>query len=260
MNGKSLSFVGRVNAALAKADADSFGAQIHHLPIVTSTNDVARGLAAEGAPEGTLVVADWQSAGRGRAGRSWEAPPSGALLVSILFRPTLPPEQSGRLTMVCGLSTAEAIEKVTGAAVSGKWPNDLLMEGKKVAGILVECTFLGSEIAWAIAGVGVNVNFRFAEDSPLWQTASTLFSVTGRVCDRAELLAVMLMRIKYWAERITSSTLLEAWRERCETLGQRMCMETPDGVIEGLAETIDENGALWVRLDSGARKLVTIAP
>jgi BirA family biotin operon repressor/biotin-[acetyl-CoA-carboxylase] ligase len=120
MSGDLSLFAERVRTALAEVDAGPFGAHSHYLPSVTSTNDIARELAAEGAPEGTVVVADWQSAGRGRVGRVWEAPPSAALLVSILFLPALPPRLNGRLTMVCGLAAAEAVEEITGTVVSCK--------------------------------------------------------------------------------------------------------------------------------------------
>jgi BirA family biotin operon repressor/biotin-[acetyl-CoA-carboxylase] ligase len=260
MSGDLSLFAERVRTALAEVDAGPFGAHSHYLPSVTSTNDIARELAAEGAPEGTVVVADWQSAGRGRVGRVWEAPPSAALLVSILFLPALPPRLNGRLTMVCGLAAAEAVEEITGTVVSCKWPNDLLLNDKKFAGILVETAFQGSEIAWLIAGLGINVNFRFSENDPLSQTATTLFEVTGRAFDRASLLAAILARVNHWYRHVSSRDLLLAWSNRCSTLGERVHLEAPGGSVEGIAEMVDESGALWVRLDNGERRLVTTAP
>jgi BirA family biotin operon repressor/biotin-[acetyl-CoA-carboxylase] ligase len=257
MNDEGALFATRIRAAVAGVDAGPFGAHSHYLPSVTSTNDIVRELAGKGSPEGTIVVADWQSVGRGRAGRVWEAPPSAALLGSILFRPSFPPEQVGRLTMVCGLAAAEAIEEITSAVVASKWPNDLFLGGKKAAGILVESAIQGDAIEWVIAGLGINVNFRFSEDDPLSHTATTLFAATGRAYDRAVLLAVTLARVHYWYERVASPELVQAWGTRCETLGERVRLETPSGLVAGMAEAIDENGALWVRLDSGERRLVT---
>jgi len=259
MNSDASLFAERVRTALAKVDAGPFGAQIHYLAIVTSTNDIARELAAGGAPEGAIVVADWQSAGRGRTGRSWEAPPSAALLVSILFRPALPPAQSHRLMMVCGLAAAEAVEEMTGITVLSKWPNDLLLKGKKFAGMLVETAILGDEVIWLIAGLGVNVNFCFSEGDTLSQTATSLFAVTGRAFDRAGLLAATLAWVHHWYGRLSAPDLLQAWSARCTTLGERVCLETPEGLVEGIAEAIDETGALWVRLENGERRLVAIS-
>ena len=258
MSGDESLFPERIRAALAGADAGPFGAHTHYFPSVTSTNDVARKLAAEGAPEGTVVVADWQSAGRGRGGRAWEAPPSAALLVSILFRPTIFSEQSGRMTMVCGLAAAEAVETVTGLSVGCKWPNDLLLGEKKFAGILIETAIQGRDMIWAIAGLGMNVNFRFSGEDPLSQVATTLFAAAGHTYDRALLLAGMLSRVQYWYEHVSSQDLLQAWNHRCRTIGKRIRLETPDGLVEeGAAEAIDESGALWVRLDNGERRLAT---
>ena len=139
----------RIREALEVVDAGAFGAHMRYLERTGSTNDVLREMADQGAPEGAIVVADEQTAGRGRMGRVWAAPPRSSLLLSALFRPALPPEHVYRLVMVCGLAAAEACEEEEGIGrVDVKWPNDLQISGKKLAGVLAESAFSGGQPEW----------------------------------------------------------------------------------------------------------------
>lgn len=242
----------QIQEALAGLAAGPFGENMYVYERVGSTNDVLKEMAEQGAPEGTLVIADEQTAGRGRMGRAWIAPPQSSLLISILFRPELPPQQVYRLVMACGLAVAEACEAEEGIPpVEVKWPNDLLIGGRKFTGILPESAFVGEQVAWVVVGIGVNVNQTFEASDPLAATATSLRMVSGHEHDRVALLAHILERLNRWHRHLPHEALLDAWRERCVTLGRRVRVETPQGVLEGLAEAVDESGMLWLRDAAG---------
>lgn len=244
---------GQIRAALGGVDAGPFGAVVHFYPAVGSTNDVLKGLAAENAPEGALVVADEQTAGRGRLGRRWEAPPGSSLLFSVLFRPGLPAGDIYRLVMASGLAAAEACEAAAGCRVDVKWPNDLQIGGKKLAGILPESAIMGERAEWVIVGVGLNVSQAFAADDPLRETATSLRTATGQDVERAALLAAIMARLNEWNRVLATGALLDAWRARCVTLGRRVRVESAGGAVEGTAEDITPEGALWLRDAAGQR-------
>ena len=139
------------------------GRTLVFLPETASTNDEARRLAESGAPDGTLVIADYQTAGRGRAARRWEAPPGSSLLMSLVFRPALVPQQVQRMTMICGLAIADVLESEYGLEPALKWPNDVLVGGAKVGGILTEVLLDAHRVECVITGIGLNVNLDPAE-------------------------------------------------------------------------------------------------
>jgi len=171
------------------------GRPAHVFGSVGSTNDVARDLAGLGAPEGTLVITDVQTAGRGRLDRSWIAPPGSSLLFSLLFRPATRPELAMGLTMVAGLACAEAVEARTGLRPGLKWPNDLMLQDRKLAGILTEAETVGDRISSVVVGVGLNVNvdFRQADASAeLRDVAIGLSQALGQRVDRLSLLNAIL--------------------------------------------------------------------
>lgn len=248
----------QLKAALADWEVGPFGAVVHYYPQTGSTNDVARDLAAGGAPEGTLVIADEQTRGRGRLARHWIAPPNTSLLMSIIFRPMLPPDQAHRLVIACGLALAEACEAVAGVRVEAKWPNDLLIDGKKIAGLLAESAIEGDRLDWVVVGAGLNVHQVFSPTDPLSGRATSLQMETGREHDRTTLLAQVLARLNDWHARVDQNTLIAAWRARCSMLGQPIQVETPDGTLAGLAEDIDTTGALWLRDANGQRHRLTV--
>jgi BirA family biotin operon repressor/biotin-[acetyl-CoA-carboxylase] ligase len=235
--------------ALDSCRLGPFGANTHYLAQVGSTNDVAKTLANEGAPEGTLVITDEQTAGRGRMGRRWLAPPNTALLVSLLFRPTLHATEANRLTMVVGLAAAEAIEAVTGLPVQVKWPNDLLVGGAKVAGILPESGLVGDELEYVVVGIGINVNMdEMPTETVEWAyPATSLLREMNRPVDRLALLCELLAHLNRWHRSLHAHKLDRAWTERMVTLGQQV---TAEG-LEGVAELVDRTGALWVRQQTG---------
>jgi BirA family biotin operon repressor/biotin-[acetyl-CoA-carboxylase] ligase len=211
-------------------------------PQVESTNDIALAWAAEGAPPGAVVVADAQTRGRGRLGRMWYAPPGTALMCSTILRP--PPEHTAQVNMLGALAVCEAVEAL-GGLVSLKWPNDVLLDGRKLAGILTEAAWHDNQLAAVALGIGINIRVDFA-GTPYADTAISLEPTLGRKLDRAELLAGLLERLETWAGH-WGNTLLAAWRGRLATLGQMVQV----GNVRGVAEAVDARGALLVRGDDG---------
>ncbi len=227
-----------------------------YLPTTPSTNDAARGLADQGAPEGTVVVADEQSAGRGRLGRPWQAPPGTCLLCSILFRPTFSLPQVPQLTMLCALAAADAIEQVGNLPVALKWPNDLVVQTasqqKKLAGVLTETSVIGERVQFAVVGLGINVNVLPEALLTLAANATSILAETGHAVQRAALLAALLAGVEARSERLRDGqSPHDEWAARLITLGQQVTATTSEGTLEGLAAGVDAGGALLLRTADG---------
>lgn len=225
-------------------------------PSIGSTNDRAVALAAGGAPEVQLVLADEQTAGRGRLGRVWTAPPGSSLMGSFLLRPGAAPGALTLLPLVAGLALAETVERhllVAGCAaeVTLKWPNDLLVDGRKAAGVLVELH--GDAV---VIGLGVNVDWRGLARPAELAGATSLSEAAGAPIDRWRLLPglVGLLTSRYAAWRSEPSAVLSAYRARCATLGREVRVALAGGaVVDGRAVAVDEDGALVVERTGGAR-------
>jgi len=233
-----------------------FGRKVVYYPVVGSTNEEAKRLAEEGAPEGTLVIADEQKAGKGRLGRRWFAPPGTSLLMSLIFRPPLAPYQAQRLTVLCSLAIAEAVEEVTPLEVNLKWPNDILINGKKAGGILTELGIKGGHLAYVVVGIGLNVNVDFSSSQEPWlslrQTATSLYRELGYKVPRLLLLLRFLEKVEEKYEGLGEGRDFHSeWARRLVTLHRRVCVSMPGKYIEGWAEAVDEEGALLVRTDEG---------
>jgi BirA family biotin operon repressor/biotin-[acetyl-CoA-carboxylase] ligase len=215
---------------------------------IGSTMDEARTLAEGGAPEGTVIVADEQTSGRGRLQRTWWAPPASSLLLSLLLRPGLLAQQAQRLTMICSLATCDAISEVTGLSAHVKWPNDVLIEGRKVCGILTELDVLEERIRYAIVGIGINVNVDFEDAPPLIVPATSLSIEAGRPVSRLELLVALCASIerRYVALR-EGQSFHQEWAERMATLGEPVHVTGGGEQWDGLAVGVDKDGALLVR-------------
>lgn len=219
---------------------------------VSSTMDVARQAALDGDEDGLVVVAEEQTAGRGRLQRRWVTPPGSSILMTILLRPSA--ELAPRLTLIAALALAEAIEEVTGLPVDMKWPNDVLIRGKKACGILVESEFDGETPRYSLLGIGVNVNFDPAELPEAIYPPTTLNHELGREVDRLLLLRAILQRLDSYLDDVALGTpVQEAWRKRLVTLGQRVKVTQGEAVEEGLAVDVGENGELVVQRDDGTR-------
>jgi BirA family biotin operon repressor/biotin-[acetyl-CoA-carboxylase] ligase len=230
------------------------GHRILYYATVGSTNDVVRALAVTGAPEGIVVVADAQTAGRGRKGRHWLAPAGTCLLFSLLLRPPLLPQHCQRLTMACSLALAEAVEAHTRLPVGLKWPNDLLIRGRKVGGILMELGIEGGQLQYAIVGIGLNVNPDFAtpEMASLAGQATSLAQEKGLSLAREALLASILNQLeKRYARLCDGWSPHKLWEDRLTMLGRQVALFNADGRLEGWAEGVDPDGALLLRLEDG---------
>lgn len=227
-------------------DGARFGRPCYAFEEVTSTMDVAHQLARQGDPEGTCVWAGRQRQGRGRLGRTWESPEGGAYL-SLILRPARPPQEIPQLSLVAGLSAAEAIREVTGLSPSIRWPNDLLLEERKVAGILIE-----AKDGAAVLGVGINVT---THPDALPETATSL-AACGAACDPYDLAARLCRRLEGWYDGWRANgfaPIREALRPWLSHFGEvvRVTLGT-DHEVEGQALDVDEAGRLLLRLESGA--------
>lgn len=249
-------------AVLSELATNWLGRPYHHTAEIGSTNDQLKEWAAAGTPEdppaGAVLLTDYQSAGRGRLGRRWEAPPGSSLLFSTLFRPDWPATQAGWLTMLAGLAIAEAIEAETGLTVGLKWPNDVMVgvddQWYKVGGLLLESQLAGDRLSYAILGVGLNVNIP-AEALPDAMTpATSLAVVTARHVGRRPLLLACLDRLEQRYESADRDESPQpAWNARLITLGRPVTVSTGTGaaVLSGVAEATDEWGGLQVRDEAG---------
>lgn len=215
---------------------------------VESTNDLAKAWLAEDAPSGAVVIADEQVKGRGRLGRSWQTPPGTAIAMSVILKPTR--QQLPTMTQVASLSIAEMLDTLKADDVGIKWPNDVLLKGKKVAGILVEAEWQGDALRGVVIGMGVNVRVDFS-GTELENYATSIEHALGLRLDRSELIKVILERITYWNTFSTGERLFNTWKARLTTLQQTVTVETQQGVINGLAEAVTPDGALLVRDDNG---------
>lgn len=226
--------------------------------MTNSTNTVASRLAQQGAPEGTLVIADEQTAGRGRLGRPWVAPHGTCLLFSLLFRPSLEARRAQGLTMVCGLGLRQAVRGVTGLPAQLKWPNDLLLHGRKAGGMLTELSAQAGHLDYVVAGIGLNVNVDAAQLPPEFH-ATSLLTELGHSVSRVALLQRALEEIEARYHELQAGVWpLQEWAAALDTLGQRVRLNTTQGALDGRAESVDEEGALLVRQDDGSVRRVLV--
>jgi BirA family biotin operon repressor/biotin-[acetyl-CoA-carboxylase] ligase len=237
------------------------GRELRYWPEVDSTNAMALRLAAEGAVEGTVVVAETQSKGRGRAGKPWYSPPGVNLYLSVILRPAVEVQKAGLLTLISSLAIADAIEAEGGQA-QVKWPNDVLLAGRKVAGVLAELQVLGERVETLVLGIGVNVNVGQDKlDQALGQTAwgaTSLKEVLGREIDRVAFAVTVLGSLDRRYDHFRASegkAIVQEWKAR-SCLGQRVRIIEPGRSIDGVTEDIDAAGCLLVRLDDGSLRRV----
>lgn len=240
--------VTRFHAALTTR---AFGREFIFEPSVGSTMDVAKDAAAHGAPDGTVCAADEQTAGRGRLGRSWVNPPAVNLASTIILRPA--PVILRQIAMMTPLAIARAVKETCGIDADLKWPNDVQINGRKLAGILIETDFADAEHPVVYVGAGINVNFDPRQHDEIRDVATSLRAELEHDVDREPLLAAYLRCFEdlYEAAKAGRSPYAE-WKSRLVTLGQRVHVSSQSAEADGIAEDVDAGGSLLVRTDDGA--------
>jgi BirA family biotin operon repressor/biotin-[acetyl-CoA-carboxylase] ligase len=226
------------------------GRNIIYHPILASTMDTARLEARRGVPEGTVIIAGEQTGGRGRLRRAWLSPP-GNVALSIVLYPragSLP-----YLTMIASLAAARAIESVADLKTQLKWPNDVLIDGKKIAGILVENEMKGKKVAFSIVGIGINIDLNVAGYSEISGTAASLKSGSTKGGLRLKTIRALLTEFdRLYRQLPDGRPIFEAWHEKLITLGKKVRAVSGVQNIEGIAESVDETGALMIRRSDGS--------
>lgn len=232
------------------------GQDIVYFKEIDSTNRYAKKLAAEGAAHGTLVLADTQTAGRGRRGRGWISPAGESIAMSLILRPNVPPAQVASLSLLTALAVANAIRRVTGLDARIKWPNDIVSEGRKVCGMLLEMDATQEKVASVVAGVGINVH-QTQFDSEIAHSASSLDLLASRRISRADIVRAFLQEFEQaWA--LGDEAMMRAYCARSATIGQRVQVIGLSGTFTGTAEGVTDSGSLLVRADEdgGVREVL----
>lgn len=237
----------------------TMGQSIYFYEETDTTNNRARELALEGAPEGTLVVAEKQTAGRGRRGKVWESPLGTGIWMSLVLRPQIMPAEASVLTLLCGLATAEAIKAETGLSAGIKWPNDILINGKKAVGILTEMDCEMSEVHFVIPGIGINVNT--ASFPPeIADIATSLYLECGKTVSRRRLVHKVLARLEEHYETFlrtgSFTAMLEDYRKHCITLGKEVHVLGREPFFAEALDITPEGELLVRRADNGKEEVV----
>lgn len=243
---------------------ENIGKVIHYYDEVDSTNNVLANLAENGASEGTVVIADTQTKGRGRLERKWISPPGVNLYISILLRPSIYPAESALLTLLASIALVETLKKTGIEEPLIKWPNDVQIRGKKVAGILTEMHLKGESAEYVVLGIGVNINMTRAQINSDMREASRIATSIkeslGKDIERAKFAADMLGEIEKWYQNFCKygkSFILKEWKDRWGGQNRRVKVRTEENVtFEGTAMGIDEDGYLLVNTNEGTVKVV----
>ena len=245
-------FIG--TSTMLSADGEhsrTIGKNIHYFDYLVSTMDLAMQLGMQGEPGGTLVLAESQTKGRGRLGRSWSSPKYKGIYLSLILRPKILPTACPILTLMSAVSICEAVKEVTGLDVQIKWPNDIFIHNKKLAGILTEMNAEVDKVNFVVIGIGLNVN---NDRKSLIAQATSLKEEQGSEVNRVVLLQEILRRIEsnyLLLEDRGSSEIINKWRNFTFTLGTRVKVDYQNKHIEGCAVDIDQDGSLLIRKDSG---------
>ena len=234
-----------------------FGRELHFFQEVGSTNLVTLDLGRKGAQEGTVVVADAQTGGLGRGGKSWFSPPRVNLYLSVLLRPPIPAREVTLLTLAGAVAAAEVMRH-EGALAFIKWPNDVLVEKRKVAGVLAEADLRGDHIDLLVLGIGINLNTTRAMLKEglgeLAEGATSLKEALGREVDRARFAATLLSGLEAWYKRYLQEgryAILKAWLERSLMMGRRILVRVDGRTVTGIVWGLDDYGYLLVRREGG---------
>ncbi len=238
--------------------AKFIGQNIHWEYEVASTNTLALELAENGAPEGTIVVCESQKQGRGRMGRSWISQPEAGIYLSVILRPNFVPMKAPCITFISAIALVEALEQSLGIHSGIKWPNDVMIHGKKTAGILTELRAEMEGIHYVIVGIGVNVNnTRFPKD--IRDKVTSLAIEFKEKVPRLKIVQSLLEALEKWyllALHNDINTTFERWRELSCTVGNRVEVNVGNEFLKGIATRLESNGSLYLKLDSGEEKQI----
>jgi BirA family biotin operon repressor/biotin-[acetyl-CoA-carboxylase] ligase len=236
------------------------GRMVHYFHSLDSTNSKAYQLGLNGAKEGEVVIAESQEKGRGRLGRRWFSPPFLNLYLSVILRPKILPHQASLITLMAAVATADAIEKFSGLPPMIKWPNDILLRDRKVAGLLNEIHSEMDRIHFVILGIGVNLNMDGKMFRKEIRTVATSLKIEiGRRVSRKAFLQFLLLELEAWYSiflKEGSSPVLKAWRERAQIKGRRVKVTFFGETLAGVAVDVDSDGALILETADGKRKRV----
>lgn len=231
------------------------GRDIRVFEETTSTNDVIEKLARDQVKEGVVVFAESQSKGRGRLGRKWISPPRKGLWFSVLLRPDLRPQEATQLTVASATALRRALETNAGVKATIKWPNDILINGKKTAGILTELSAELDRVKHIILGIGVDVNLTASEfPADLRKQATSLKIESGKSISRAELAVAILRELDEEYAKVNAGEfegIAHEWEEHCRTIGHEVTIQVGERRVHGRAESLDDDGALLVRTEHG---------
>ena len=247
---------------IEKGEPGRIGWRIHYFDQVSSTQHIAAELAGEGSAQGTVVIAEHQSAGRGRMGRDWHSPAGVNLYLTIILRPSMPLGHVPRLSLVAGVAAAEALETVAPGIVALKWPNDIWLNGRKTCGILAEAVTDATQgLRCVLLGIGLNVNLAWSDlPADLRGKATSVRIATGRACDRIELAAALFNRLdsRYMEiEAAGFAAVRPAWERYSALTGRRVTVVDGDVRTAGLVRGIDDHGALLLETEAGPARIVT---
>ncbi|NWF86565.1 biotin--[acetyl-CoA-carboxylase] ligase [Candidatus Bathyarchaeota archaeon] len=238
-----------------------FGKRIVFLQEIDSTNNYAKKLASYGAEEGTVVIAETQTAGRGRLGREWISP-MGGLYLSIILRPKIRAVEAVKLVFVASLAVAKVLNEIYRLSVETKWPNDVLVKGKKVCGILAESNTAGEKVNYTVIGLGVNANFSVEKTLPkeLAETATSLENELGRKILFEELFRELIEKLEtvyYLFLKEGFAPILDEWKKYACFLGQKVEVASGAEKLHGIAVDIDSDGSLILKQNDSSIKLVS---
>lgn len=249
----------RVEEALRITNTMRIGKSVSQFTQVDSTNVKAAELAKAGAEEGTVIISMVQDAGYGRMNRHWVSP-KGGLWLSIILRPDIPPKDAATITLMGACAVVKTLKSILDIDAKIKWPNDVLISGRKVCGILTEMRTMGNDIDFVILGLGINANFHvkeFPED--IRDTTTTLSTECGSDISIEQLLKALISDIDGLYNKILSGDfkfIIEMWKSASDTLGERVRITTLKENIEGIAVDVDETGALVVKTADGEAKTI----
>ena len=226
------------------------GRQLYYYPRLTTTMETAKELVKRGTDEGTVIIAGTQTAGRGRIGRTWLSP-DGSLAMSVILKPSL--DKLPQLVMLASLAVVRAVKTVAGLETQIKWPNDVLIKGKKVCGILIENEVKGGKVNFAIIGIGININFDPLAFPEIAEIATSLSHEMGTELSTIELTSVLLSELEQlYLKAQAGAPIYREWQKNMETLGRWIQVKTGETVEQGKAEAVTKSGNLILRRADGS--------